>query len=443
MKILVKRLGINGEGVGTLENEGELDNKVCFVSGVLPGETAEVSVVADKKNYLLCKLDNLIDKSPNRVEPKCPYFDKCGGCDLQHMDKQMQLDFKKDKVKETILKVSKITADVNDTIRLNDYQYRNKMTYPVVTKNGRAVVGMFARSSHRIVDIDRCLLCSNIINDIYISIKEYIEKSNFCGYDFKSKKGDIKYIVIREHSGQVIITVVSTKKIDIKPLYEYLHSSYKSIGLSLLISNNDDEIMSGKYIHIAGIESLEIKEFSVKYKIDNRGFLQVNNELKSALYTAVLNNIDNKDLVIDAYSGAGLMTAIIARKCRRVIGIEINEAASNSAKQLAIDNNLKNMECITGDVKAHMGQVLTRLDNVVVVLDPARSGCDKAVLDCLTSTENLSKISKIIYVSCNPSTLARDLGVLKEHYDILSITPWDMFPQTKHTETVVCLQRRV
>ena len=181
----------------------------------------------------------------------------------------------------------------------------------------------------------------------------------------------------------------------------------------------------------------------MKYKIDNRGFLQVNNDLKSALYTAVLNNIDNKDLVIDAYSGAGLMTAIIARKCRRVIGIEINEAASNSAKQLAIDNNLKNMECITGDVKAHIGQVLAKLDNAVVVLDPARSGCDKAVLDCLTSTENLSKISKIIYVSCNPSTLARDLGVLKEHYDILSITPWDMFPQTKHTETVVCLQKRM
>ena len=317
------------------------------------------------------------------------------------------------------------------------------MTYPVITKNGSAVVGMFEHSSHKIVEIDKCLLCSNIINDIYLSIKEFIEKSNFKGYDFKNKKGDIKYIVIREYSGQVIVTVVSTKKIDIKPLYDYLHSNYKSIGLSLLISNKDDEIMSGKYIHIAGIEHLEIEEFAVKYSIDNRGFLQVNNELKSALYTTVLDNIDKEDCVVDAYSGAGLMTAIIAKKCRRVVGIEINESASNSAKQLAVDNNLNNMECITGDVKNHIGNVLSKLDSAVVVLDPARSGCDRAVLECLISTENLSKVSKIIYVSCNPSTLGRDLGILNQRYDIKSVTPWDMFPQTKHIETVVCLQRRV
>ena len=142
------------------------------------------------------------------------------------------------------------------------------MVYPVVTKNGKAVVGMFEQSSHKIVDIDKCFLCSNFINEIYRSIKEFIEQSAFKGYDFRLKKGDIKYVVIREYSGQAIVTIVSSKNIDIKPLYDYLHSRYNTIGLSLVITNKDEEIMSGKYKHIAGIDKLEIKEFGIKYKID-------------------------------------------------------------------------------------------------------------------------------------------------------------------------------
>ena len=219
-----------------------------------------------------------------------------------------------------------------------------------------------------------------------------------------------------------------------------MHSKYDKIGISLVISNNDNEIMTGQYIHIAGIECLEIEEFGIKYKVDNRGFVQVNNELKTALYNSVLDQIDEDDIVIDGYSGAGLMSAIIAKKCKQVIGIEINNSASNSAKQLAIRNNLNNMKCITDNINNCIGSVLNSLDKVVVVLDPARSGCDGAVLQSLISQENLKKISKIIYISCNPSTLARDLGVLKEYYNIQSVTPWDMFPQTKHVETLVCLK---
>lgn len=443
MKIDIKRFGINGEGVGVIETAGELDKKVCFVSGALPDETVEVTIVDDKKNFAVCRLDKILTKSKNRIEPKCPYFSKCGGCDLQHISNEAQLDFKRNKVKETLYKISKIDEQVDDTIRVNDYAYRNKMVYPVVTRNGHAVVGMFENSSHRIVDIKQCLLCSNSINKIYKSIKEFIENSNFKGYDFRSKKGDIKYVVIREHSGQTLITIVSAKNIDIKPLYEYLHSIYNMVGLSLVISKNDNEIMSGKYIYIAGIESLEIEEFGIKYQVDNRGFLQVNNELKTALYNEVLSHINEEDVVVDGYSGAGLMSAIIAKKCRQVIGIEINESASNSAKQLAINNNLNNIKCITDNIKNSLGSVLQCLDKVVVILDPARSGCDSSVLECLTTKDNLKKISKIIYVSCNPSTLARDLGVLKDYYIIESTTPWDMFPQTKHVETLVCLKNKL
>ena len=441
MKIKIKRLGINGEGVGNIEG-GELDNKVCFVSGVLPEEDAEVSIVSDKKKFIVCKLEKLLKKSSNRVEPKCPYFGICGGCDLQHLMEEKQLEFKKDKVQETIHKISKLDINVESTISVNSYAYRNKMVYPVCTENGKAKVGMFKQNTHSIVSIENCLICEENINEIYSIIKDYIENSNYTGYDFKKRVGDIKYIVIRSHSGQVVVTIVATKKLDLKQLYEHLHSRCELLGLSLVISNSDTEIMSGKYVHIAGIERLNIEEFGIKYSVDNRGFLQVNNELKEQLYNAVLNEINEEDIVIDGYSGAGLLSAIIAKKCKQVVGIEINESASNSAKLLAKNNGLKNMECITSDIKDCIGKVLDKFGRCVVVLDPARSGCDSSVLECLTNENNLKKISKIVYVSCNPSTLARDLEKLKDYYTIKSVTPYNMFPQTKHIETLVCLHRQ-
>ena len=442
MRIKVKRLGINGEGVGVIDS-GKLKDKVCFVSYALPNEEAEVTIISDKKKFAVGRLDKIYNRSENRVESKCPYYSKCGGCDLQHMDKFLQLEFKKNKVEETIHKISKFDINVDNTIRVNDYNYRNKMVYPVVTQNGKAKVGMFENQTHNIVDINKCLLCFDLINQVYSDVKKFIESSSFIGYDFSRKVGDIKYVVIRVYKEQVVVSIVSAKKIDLKELFHLLHSKYHSIGLSLVISNSNSEIMSGKYIQIGGIEALEIEEFGIKYSVDNRGFLQVNNEIKERLYKAVLDVIKEEDTVIDGYSGAGLMSAIIAKKCKKVIGIEINESASNSAKKLAIDNNLKNIKCINSDINNCIADVLEDISNCVVVLDPARSGCDSSVIDCLTTENNLKKISKIIYISCNPATLARDLENLKEYYQITRVVPYDMFPQTKHVETLVCMQRRV
>ncbi len=439
MKIFVEKLGINGEGVA--KETSELGQKVCFVSGALPGEDVEVSIVADKKSYCECKLEKIIISSDSRVTPLCPYYDKCGGCDLQHMDKQLQMQFKQDKTKETIQKIAKVEVATNSTIRLNDYGYRNKMVFPVVSVGGKAKIGMFERGSHRVVDIDKCLLSLPIINEVFYMAKKYIETS-FQGYNFKTNKGDIKYLVIRVSGEQVLLTIVATKKLALEGLYELISDKYQRLGLSLVISNSNEDIMSGKYMNICGQEYLEIEEFGLRYYVDNRGFLQVNNDVKKALYNAILDNIDSNDTVIDGYSGAGLLSAIIASKCRQVIGIEINKSASNSAKKLAKDNNLSNLECITSDIKDCIGEILDRVGKCTLVLDPARSGCDSKVLDYIVSESNLSKINKIIYVSCNPSTLARDLGRLKDCFDVVSATPWDMFPQTKHLEVLTILNRK-
>ena len=188
------------------------------------------------------------------------------------------------------------------------------------------------------------------------------------------------------------------------------------------------------------MKQLHIEEMGLKYDIDNRGFLQVNNDIKKLIYEHILNEISSEDIVIDAYSGAGLLTSIVAKKAQKAIGIEINKSASKSAENMAKFNNLHNTIFYNNDIKDKIDECLIAYPNSVLILDPTRSGCDDVVIDKIISN-NLPK--KIIYLSCNVATLSRDLQKLKDHYEICFVNGYDMFPNTKHVETLVCLQRRV
>lgn len=448
MKTIVSRIGINGEGVSNLD-----DGKVCFVDGALPDEEVEISIKRQKQNYVICDLNKIYNESPNRVVPKCRYFGVCGGCDIQHMDKHLQQEMKRSNLHDALKKIALLDMSVENVVRVNDWKYRNKMVFPFVYENGESVLGMFVKNSHRVVDIEKCCIASDILNKVLEVSKKYFKSSGFKGFDFKSNKGDIKYLVARHSGENILITIVATRKISLEGYYECLANYFANVGLSIIISDSKSEILSGRYYHIAGLKQLELEEFGIKYQLDNRGFLQVNNELKHELYSRILDNLSDKDNVIDAYSGAGLLSAIMSQKCKRVVGIEINESASNSAKRLKECNNLDNVEFITGDVKIHIKQCLERLDNCVVVLDPPRAGVEESILDILVDNidktpkqsemSNVCKVHKIIYVSCNMATLARDLKVLSKAYNIESITPMDMFPQTKHVETLVVLNNKL
>jgi 23S rRNA (uracil1939-C5)-methyltransferase len=314
------------------------------------------------------------------------------------------------------------------------------MVYPIVNTGKSLKIGMFSRSSHSIVDIDKCLLCNNIINSVYSVSKEYFESSSkFKGYDFKKKIGDLKYLVIRVGNDKILVTIVAKKGVNLNDYWNVLNTNFNNIGLSLIISDSDDEIISGKYVHLFGLESLDLEEFGIKYSINNLGFMQVNDKIKFELYNRVLDEVNCQDTVIDCYSGAGLLSAIISKKCNKVIGIEINKSASNSAKNLAKTNNLNNIQFINGDVKDNIREVLNSNPSSIIVLDPPRSGCERLILEYI----NEKNVRKIIYISCNPATLARDISILKEKFEVSKVIPWDMFPQTKHVETLVILERVV
>lgn len=437
MEVKIERLGMNGEGVFVVP-EGENCGKVGFVSFALPNEIVEVDITKSKSSFCNAKLNKILKESDVRKTPECPYFTICGGCDLLHMNEQSQIAFKQNKVKETIAKIAKIDVKIDEVVHLNNYNYRNKMVFPFGYKNGQITLGMYEKSSRNVVEIDKCLLASDGINQILGYSQEYFKKSNLSVYNNKTKRGVLKHLVVRQFEEDYLITLVVSKKIDTSKYYDYLSKYFKNIGISIIIGDSDDEILSGEYRYQHGLQALNLNEFGIGYNLDNRGFLQINNVIKEAAYNKILDNIQSTDIVIDAYGGAGLLSSIIAKKCKKVVGIEINASASKSAQEMAKINNLHNTMFINADVKDVISEILDDNPNCVLVLDPTRSGCEDIVLDKILAS-NLPK--KIIYLSCNVATLARDINKLNSYYDISSVIALDMFPNTKHVETLVVINR--
>jgi len=442
MRVNIERLGMDGEGITKLI-EGENAGKICFVPFALPGENVDIDVVQSKKRFCNAKLLNIANKSEHRINPKCKYFGVCGGCQLQHMDKQLQIEYKTSYIKSLMQKSTNCDIEISKFMNMDDFSYRNKMVFPIGQDDGHAIIGMFENKSHNVVKIDKCLIANDLINQFLNIVQEYLKESSIKGYDFKTNKGDWKYIVVRTNGNNLLVTVVVSQKCNLRVFYKYLSSYFDNIGLSIVVSDKSQEIMSGKYCYLYGLEYLNLEENGIKYSINNCGFLQVNDKVKNTLYSSVVAKIDKSDTVIDAYSGAGLLSSIISKKSKEVVGIEINQSASNSAIKLAKENNISNIKFITGDVVDYISSCL--LDdnkNYTIVLDPPRAGCDGKVLNAIVSSSENVKINKIIYISCNPATLVRDLNILKEKFNIVSVELFDMFPQTKHVETLVELERK-
>jgi len=429
MKVTIDSLGLFGEGVAKVNIDNNI--KPCFIDFSLPNEVVDIDIISNKSKYLKGKLNSIIDnESKDRVIPKCKYFTICGGCNLQHMSDNMQKTFKSKKIAENLRKIGHIDKVVFPTVRLNDFYYRNKMVFMFDHSSNAIRIGMYEEESHNLIDIDQCLLANKEINLFLKLSKQYFSKNLSKDYT------NLKYLVVRYINKQMLVTIVSNELLKFDHFYEYLCNNLTDItvGLSIIISNGNKDILSGKYIHLNGIEYIKLHEFGIDYVIDNRGFLQINNDIKAYMYNKVLDCINVDDTVIDAYSGAGLLSAIIAKKCKNVVGIEINMSASQSAIKLCNNNNINNVNFICGDVGLNLNKYLNNAN--VVVLDPPRAGCDDNVISELI---NANGLQKIIYISCDSATLSRDLAKLCQTYKIKEIVPMDMFPQTKHVETLVVL----
>ena len=467
---IVSALGTNGEGI--VKHEGV----TFFVPGCLPGEKARFRVLKIKDNIGYGKVDEILVPAEERARPKCPVFMQCGGCGLQHMEYPIQLEYKTGLVRDCLRKIGGLNFVVNSTIKSDlQYAYRNKLQLPVgVDKEGNTVIGFYAERSHRIVPISGCAIHPEWAEKLISAMKRYFIECGISGYDEVQKTGLVRHVVAREIGGKYLITVVCAKrKLPAVPhLIEILSKVFPVFSLYLNFNDQDTNVIFGKEFElIHGSPFFEAEEQGIRYEAGPQTFLQVNENVRSKLYHAAIKTVieTGDEVVIDAYSGGGLLTAMLAKKAKRVYGIELEPEAVACADSLKAKNGLENMTNICGYVEEKLSLVMAREEGekVRLILDPPRAGIHRSVLKALLA----SGIEKLTIISCNPSTLARDLGILsgrliekegsngeliknpayeglgeKEtlagYYEPSFIQPYDMFPQTKHVETLVQLVRK-
>ena len=414
--------GANGEGVA------KIDGIPVFVPFSIVGEQVEVVIIFVKKDFAIGKLLSVVKTSEHRVEPRCAYYGKCGGCQLQHMDYGEQLNYKTNFVKNSLKKYAGYTGDVKKCIvSAKEYLYRNKFSFPVGKIGKKIIVGMYRPLSHNLVEIENC----SIQEDCRDIIDCFLKYANECDVD-------AKHLVARTNGDEILVAVVSAKKLQkLQNFAQYLQQKYKKVHiLNNINTKNNNVILGDKDIIVCGDGQICYNEFGVVYDINIHSFMQVNNDIKRQLYNKVLAEIDSDNVVIDAYSGAGLLSAIMAKKCKSVYGIEIIKEAVDSAEKLKKENAIDNLENICGDCAVILPNLVEKVKTDTIVLDPPRKGCDKKVVDAILSVLP----DKIVYISCNPATLARDLKMFMDKYEICLVQPFDMFPQTANVETLVILK---
>ncbi|MDK0735985.1 23S rRNA (uracil(1939)-C(5))-methyltransferase RlmD [Clostridium perfringens] len=440
--------GYEGEGIAKIDNKYPI-----FIEGALKGEKVKVRIVKVNKNFAYGKLMEVLEASEERVNPPCAIYKRCGGCKLQHASYKGQLDFKWDRVKDCVSKIGKLDPSiVKYPLGMEEpWRYRNKVQLPIGLINGEVKIGFFAPRSHDIIDMESCLIQDEIGDKVVKLTREWLEKFNIRPYNVDGEydeKGIVRHIMIRRGftTNEVMVVLVTNgEKLPHKE--EFVDLMVKNIpGIKSVIQN----INSKKTNVILGLESKTlwgedtISDYigDFRFNISPLSFFQVNPTQTEVLYGKALEyaNLTGNEEVFDAYCGTGTITLFLSQKAKKVYGVEIIPQAIDNAWINAKENKVENVEFFVGESEVVIPDLINKgVKADVVVVDPPRKGCDKKLLDAITNID----AKKIVYISCDPSTLGRDLQVLEENgYKTLEVQPVDMFPNTAHVETVALLRRK-
>ena len=437
-------IGQGGVGIGKYEGF------TVFVDGGLVQDKIKVKITKSKKNYAVGDIVEIIEKSPFRVERKCSEsLRQCGGCQIQELDYQKQLDVKTNEVKQVISRIGKLDdVIIHDTLGMEDpFRYRNKAQFPIQKKDNMPVIGFYKKKSHDLISTDECIIQHEVNDKIIKIIKTYIRAYNVSIYDEKTHKGLLRHLVTKVGftTGEVMIVLVANgKKLPyLKELASVLKENIP--GFKTLVVNVNTQktnVILGKENIVAYGDGM-IRDYigELVFEISPLSFFQVNPLQTEVLYNKALEyaNLGENDTVFDIYCGIVTISLFLAQKAKKVYGIEIVEDAIKDAKRNAKINNMDNVEFYVGKAEEVVPKMYKEGKRAnVVVVDPPRKGCDEKVLDTIVSMEP----DRVVYVSCNPSTLARDLAYLNERgYKCHEIQPVDMFPHSVHVENVAWLSR--
>ncbi|MDK0750797.1 23S rRNA (uracil(1939)-C(5))-methyltransferase RlmD [Clostridium perfringens] len=440
--------GYEGEGIAKIDNKYPI-----FIEGALKGEKVKVRIVKVNKNFAYGKLMEVLEASEERVNPPCAIYKRCGGCKLQHASYKAQLDFKWDRVKDCVSKIGKLDPSiVKYPLGMeNPWRYRNKVQLPIGLINGEVKIGFFAPRSHDIIDMESCLIQDEIGDKVVKLTREWIEKFNIRPYNVDGEydeKGIVRHIMIRRgFTTNEVMVVLVTNGENLPHKEEFVDLMVKNIpGIKSIIQN----INAKKTNVILGLESKTlwgedtISDYigDFRFNISPLSFFQVNPIQTEVLYGKALEyaNLTGNEEVFDAYCGTGTITLFLSQKAKKVYGVEIIPQAIDNAWINAKENKVENVEFFVGESEVVIPDLINKgVKADVVVVDPPRKGCDKKLLDAITNID----AKKIVYVSCDPSTLGRDLQVLEENgYKTLEVQPVDMFPNTAHIENVALLIKK-
>ena len=436
--------GYEGEGIA------KIDDFTIFVNGTIKGEICKILIVKVNKSFAFGKLIEVVKKSENRVEADCITYKRCGGCNLRHIKYEETLRIKKEIVQNLINKNLNNKIDVNDVIGMeNPYYYRNKLQYPVgKNKAGIPVMGVFANRTHEIIPTKECLIQNKKAQEVANTIFSFIKENNIPIYDEKTRKDGIRHIIIKIGVlTNEIMCVIVTSQNNIKnekELVNIIKNKYSEV--KTIVKNINDKntnvILGDRNIILYGDGYILDKLDKYKFKISTKSFYQINPKQTEKLYKKAIEfaNLDKKDVLCDLYCGIGTIGIFASNKVKKVYGIEIVEEAIEMAKENAKLNNVDNIEFIAGDVEVAFKKLLEddEVKPTAIIVDPPRSGLDNVTISKILETE----VEKLIYVSCNPATLVRDIKLLEEKYVVKEIQPVDMFPYTSHVECVVAMTLR-
>lgn len=444
IELQIAGLGSSGEGVG------RYDGFTVFVHGALPEETVQAEIILVKKNYAIGKLIKIITASPDRVEPVCPVYAECGGCQLQHLSYAGQLRMKQQQVKDALTRIGHLDTEVLPVIGCsNPWNYRNKMQFPAASgAEGKISIGCYAAATHSVIDTGSCMIQKEANNEVLTTVRKWMQRYGISTYDEKTGKGLVRHVMSRVgvHSSEVMAVLI-TSAYDIphkKELVEWL-TKYVPNLVSIVQNINKkptNVVMGSKTRVLYGQPTITDSLGALSFNISAQSFFQVNSEQAEKLYNKALEYaaLSGNETVVDVYCGTGTISLYLAKHAGKVYGIEIVAPAIEDAKKNAQDNNCSNAEFILGDAAEKLPQLLAEgVKPDVVVVDPPRAGCEQKVLKAIADVEP----QRIVYVSCNPASLARDLAYLSERgYKTMAAQPVDMFPMTVHVETVVSLSSR-
>lgn len=440
--------GIEGEGIG------KTDGFILFVKDAVIGDTVQVKVMKAKKNYAYAKLEKVLVPSPFRVQPPCPFHRQCGGCQLQPLSYEKQLEFKQNKIRNNLIRIGgfspeHIDACMEPIIGMEDpWHYRNKAQFPFgYDKEGNVVTGFYAGRSHNIIANTDCALGVEENKTVLETILAYMKKYGVSAYDETTGKGLIRHVLIRKGfaSGQLMACVVinGNKLPEEKTLAEELWKIPGMTSVSVNVNTERTNVILGKKVRVLkGEEKIEDTIGDVVFRISPLSFYQVNPVQTKKLYGQALEyaGLTGEETVWDLYCGIGTISLFLAKKAKKVYGVEIVPEAIADAKENAARNGITNAEFFVGKAEEVLPQKYEE-EGVyadVIVVDPPRKGCDEKCLETMVRM----RPERIVYVSCDSATLARDLKYLREMgYEVRKWRGCDMFPGTIHVETAVLLVR--